>query len=229
LQALPLLKSRFPIDRARMRLRLLVPLNAKDEVYELLAKRGGTLEERDLVGSMLSVTCLVEPGAYRAVHALVQAAGGGGRVEVVAVAATAEEPALEPLTFGGAQPDAAAPQPVVIDMEAMAAAPPPAAAAPPAPAPARRRMQADVAQAPAVEQIVYARGPVEGLPEEHASRRERFAELDALQAGWTVELRSRSEGGTVEAVFFSPAGDRVGSYAMARRAAMQASKELAAA
>lgn len=31
--------------------------------------------------------------------------------------------------------------------------------------------------------VVYARGPVSGLPEEHASRRERFAELDTLQVG----------------------------------------------
>jgi hypothetical protein len=54
--------------------------------------------------------------------------------------------------------------------------------------------------------VVYARGPVAGLPEEHASRRERFAELDSLQPGWQVELRSRGAGGTVDAVFFTPAG-----------------------
>lgn len=34
--------------------------------------------------------------------------------------------------------------------------------------------------------VVYARGPIAQLPEEHASRRERFAELDDLQPGWQV-------------------------------------------
>ena len=54
---------------------------------------------------------------------------------------------------------------------------------------------------------VYLRGPVAGIPDEHASRRERFAELDELQPGWQVELRSRGAGGTVDAVFFSPEGE----------------------
>ena len=42
------------------------------------------------------------------------------------------------------------------------------------------------------------------MPEEHASRRERFAELDQLQPGWTVQLRSRGE--TIDARFISPQG-----------------------
>ena len=49
-------------------------------------------------------------------------------------------------------------------------------------------------------------GPVADLPEEHASRRERFAELDQLQAGWVVQLRSRGDAGTMDAHFISPAG-----------------------
>lgn len=49
-QALPLLKSRFPIERARMRLKLLVPLGCKDELLELVRAQGGVLEEQDLIG-----------------------------------------------------------------------------------------------------------------------------------------------------------------------------------
>jgi hypothetical protein len=67
--------------------------------------------------------------------------------------------------------------------------------------------------------VVYARGPVAGLPDEFASRRERFEELDALQPGWQVELRER--GGSVDAVFFAPSGERAGPFAAARRAALQ--------
>lgn len=56
------------------------------------------------------------------------------------------------------------------------------------------------------EDILYPKGPISGLPEEFESRRERFAELDDLQAGWSLELRKRRAGSVVEAVFFSPSG-----------------------
>lgn len=51
MQALPLLKSRFPIERARMRLKLAVPLTSKDELLDLVRKQGGVLEEQDLYGT----------------------------------------------------------------------------------------------------------------------------------------------------------------------------------
>ena len=57
--------------------------------------------------------------------------------------------------------------------------------------------------------IIYPRGPIAGLPDAHASRRERFAELDDLQPGWQVELRSRGAGGAVDAAFYSPAGENI--------------------
>jgi hypothetical protein len=60
------------------------------------------------------------------------------------------------------------------------------------------------------------------LPDAHASRRERFAELDALQPGWEVELRAREGSSTVDAVFFSPEGDAFKSFADARRGALKA-------
>ena len=55
-------------------------------------------------------------------------------------------------------------------------------------------------------EVIYARGSISGLPEAHASRKERFLELDDLQPGWEVELRGRKGGTTVDAFFFSPAG-----------------------
>ena len=45
-----------------------------------------------------------------------------------------------------------------------------------------------------------------GIPDEHASRRERFAELDELQPGWVVKLSTKADGGTVDATFTSPGG-----------------------
>jgi hypothetical protein len=71
--------------------------------------------------------------------------------------------------------------------------------------------------------VVYAKGSIAGLPDEFASRKERFAELDQLESGWEVELRRK--GDAVDAVFFNPAGKQVGAFAMARRQALAASKQ----
>ena len=81
---------------------------------------------------------------------------------------------------------------------------------------------AGAAAAGAGGRALYAKGPIAGLPEEFASRKERFAELDQLQAGWEVELRSR--GDTVDAVFYAPDGTLVGTYATARRQALAVHK-----
>ena len=77
-------------------------------------------------------------------------------------------------------------------------------------------------------QVVYARGAISGIPDTWENRREMFREIDGLQAGWTVELRSRGSGSTVDAVFYSPGGDSVGAFAAARREALQASKRASA-
>ena len=55
-------------------------------------------------------------------------------------------------------------------------------------------------------EVIYPRGSISELPEAHASRKERFTELDDLQPGWEVELRGRKGGTTVDAFFFSPTG-----------------------
>lgn len=200
-------------------------------------------------GSSFSLVCLVEPGIFRSVHSFIQtSSGGAGRLEVLALAATAEADAdvaaaaasgVESLSLAAQQRQqaaapqggppqgyaAAAPAGSGSGFVAAAAATMPAARGP------RGAGAAAARAAAAGGMVVYHRGPVEQLPEEHASRRERFAELDALQPGWTVELRSRGEGGTIDAVFFSPAGECVGAFANARRAALKASKlqQLAAA
>lgn len=60
------------------------------------------------------------------------------------------------------------------------------------------------------------------LPDAHASRRERFIELDALQPGWEVELRAREGSSVVDALFYAPDGTAFKSFADARRAALKA-------
>jgi ribosome maturation protein SDO1 len=246
LEALPILKSRFPIERARMRLRITMPLTGGDDLKELLNSRAAAIEEQDLHGNMLTLVCLLDPGAYRAVHALVQGAGAGGRVEVVALAAIAAETDatadIESLSLSSKPPvviiqDQQQQQVSSADGSYFVSAPTTTSntaagssgymAARPVAAPVIRRA------APGTEDastfiVLYPRGPLAGLPEDHASRKERFAELDTLQPGWTVELRSREEGSTVEAIFYSPEGHRVGTFAAARRSALQASKQAVA-
>ena len=54
--------------------------------------------------------------------------------------------------------------------------------------------------------VVYPRGPIAGMPDEFASRRDRFAEVDELQPGWQVELKRQGRSDTLDAIFFSPDG-----------------------
>jgi hypothetical protein len=78
------------------------------------------------------------------------------------------------------------------------------------------------AEAGAGVEVLYARGKIADLPEAYASRRERFAPLDAVQAGWTVELRRRNGSSAVDAVFFDPDGVGYKAFADARREALRA-------
>lgn len=68
--------------------------------------------------------------------------------------------------------------------------------------------------------ILIPRGFIKDLPEEHKSRRERFKELDTIEEGWHVELRTKENSSIVEAVFFSPNNEAFKSYAEARRKAL---------
>ena len=74
-------------------------------------------------------------------------------------------------------------------------------------------------------EILYARGKIAEMPEAFASRRDRFAPLDGIQAGWTVELRKRAGSSVVDAVFFDPDGVGYKAFADARREALRASKK----
>jgi ribosome maturation protein SDO1 len=73
-------------------------------------------------------------------------------------------------------------------------------------------------------EVLYPRGAIRALPEAFASRRDRFAALDAFRVGWTVELRRKKGSSVVEAVFFDPDGVGYKTFADARREAMRAKK-----
>ena len=81
---------------------------------------------------------------------------------------------------------------------------------------------AAASSAAAAAVVVFPRAPIATLPEAHASRRERFAELDTLSPGWLVELRARPGSAVVDATLFAPNGTEFKSFADARRSALKA-------
>lgn len=207
-----------------------------------------------LLTSGCAVVCCilqVEPGVFRGLHTFMQdTTHRTGRIEVLSFAITAMDgPGAEDFNT---LPAAAAPAALGTGLSTAADGSSSAAAAAAAgvsgrsePAgtstPSRqqqpvRQHRAGAAAAAAAAatdgagssgRVLYARGSIGGLPEEFASRKERFAELDQLQQGWQVELRSR--GDTVDAVFYAPEGAMVGTFAAARRQALAARKAAAGA
>ena len=252
LEALPRLQAQFPIERARMRFRIAAPAAAADALRAALAEQSALLESEDtrnetFVGAsclaasiltvtdtvVMAVTCTADPGSYRAFHAFSRsdACLGAGRLEVLSLAV-----ADSPGTLDG---DDSLPLPQVPPAETQAVR-----------MEAADALAQELAQASVVGKlagragggstggaaaetaasgsggsatvIVFPRAPIASLPEAHASRRERFAELDTLSPGWLVELRSRPGSTVVDAVFYAPDGTEFKSFADARRVALKA-------
>lgn len=72
LQALPLLQKQFPIERARMQLKLVAPGDRKQELYDLVDSHQAVIESCDNNPQTSSVVVQVEPGLFRELHAAVQ-------------------------------------------------------------------------------------------------------------------------------------------------------------
>lgn len=234
LEALPVLQAKFAIKRALMRLQIQVPKSCKAEVMELLNKLEAEVETRDFSTSQMTITCLVEPGHFRQIHSwLQQSSEGQGRLEVVSLAAiddTDSSAAFDSATPQHLQPPtttAAAPAVPAVDPTAAKAISNSGFVAPSHAFPTRRAAPAETSgrEEASPGEVIYPRGSIADLPEAHASRKERFMELDDLQPGWEVELRGRKGGTTVDASFFSPTGEAFGAYVNARRAALKASKQ----
>lgn len=78
-QALPLLQKEFPIERARMRLRLTVPVEAQQELEQLLQREAADVAGLDVAaGGMCVVVAQVEPGVFRDLNNFMQVGARAG-------------------------------------------------------------------------------------------------------------------------------------------------------
>ncbi|KAK9848851.1 hypothetical protein WJX84_009675 [Apatococcus fuscideae] len=232
LEALPQLQSKIPIRRARMRLKIAVNLANENDLHMLLRAEKADIEQTNFSNTQMTIICLAEPGCFRNMHSMVQSmSSGSGRVEVIALAATDEGNTGAQYTASTVSENqkGAHSHPSSIGGPTAAEASRPSAAAN---ANGFQPIQASAApqSTPAADKaekaslpVVYERGPVASIPEEHvgASRKARFSELDQLQPGWTIEVKGRPGGGVADPTFYSPSGQQVSSFAIARRTALQ--------
>ena len=239
LAALPRLQKVFPIKRAAMRFRLTVPAERAQATLDMLLGENATIEEQ----TESEIVCTADPSVYRTLDKFakdtsvqlevvtmavmeggvsetfqgdegrrggcrVRGMDADGRGNVGAYAMRDLEGALAGAVPGGDGEAKMARAKIVARRDA---------------AVGERDGSAD-GSAAGVE-VLYPRGPIAGLPDEHASRRDRFAPIDEIQGGWRVELRRRGGSSVVDAVFFSPDGVLHKSFADARREAMRAKRE----
>eukprot|EP01024_Parvocaulis_polyphysoides_P031959 TRINITY_DN28760_c0_g4_i1.p1 TRINITY_DN28760_c0_g4~~TRINITY_DN28760_c0_g4_i1.p1 ORF type:complete len:413 (-),score=63.97 TRINITY_DN28760_c0_g4_i1:301-1464(-) len=66
--------------------------------------------------------------------------------------------------------------------------------------------------------VIYPRGPIDQISEELSNRKQMFLELDSIEEGWQVELIQSGE--KVDAVFYSPNGEKAGAFVRARKQAL---------
>ena len=87
-----MLQQKFPIERARMRLMVLVPFSYEAEIREMLREQDADVQGSSLEGDMtamstatdgLQLICVVEPEGFRKIFNLVQKiCGSEGSVQV---------------------------------------------------------------------------------------------------------------------------------------------------
>lgn len=219
LEALPRLQEIFPIKRAEMRFAVAVPLDKEEKIVEFARENDGTVESTDITANEATVTFTVDPSQYRALDKLAKQCKG--RLEVVTLAVMEEgtgtgdfDADTMKATSEGRDAELQKAEEQLANVQISRPVT--------KPAPAQRRIEQPLSADDA--NILVPRCSISALPEEHASRRDRFADLDKYGEGWEVELRAREGSSIVDAVFYSPSGELFRTFAEARRSAMAAYK-----
>ncbi|XP_041379124.1 LOW QUALITY PROTEIN: ribosome maturation protein SBDS-like [Gigantopelta aegis] len=83
LDVIRLLKTHMPLERARMRMRLVLPVKEARRIREKIKSLLANIEQEDWTPNM-EIICLIDPGAYREIDELVRSeTKGQGTVEVL--------------------------------------------------------------------------------------------------------------------------------------------------
>lgn len=91
LQALPLLQQSLSIERAKMRLKLQVPVVYAAELQSNLEQLDAEIEAKDANPERRAFICLIDPGKYRQLHNIIQdTTKGEGQMELLNLAAQKE-------------------------------------------------------------------------------------------------------------------------------------------
>jgi len=81
-----MLKESIPIERAQMRLQLIIPGKEARRLREKVVKLTSKVESEDWDGGTVCIVCLIDPGQYRAVNDVVQTeTKGQGQLELLSL------------------------------------------------------------------------------------------------------------------------------------------------
>ncbi|XP_063973932.1 ribosome maturation protein SBDS [Diachasmimorpha longicaudata] len=84
LEVIPQLKSVMPLERAQMRLRVVLSGKEARKLREKTVKMASKVETENWDGGTLNLTCLIDPGNYREIDELIRSeTRGSGIVELV--------------------------------------------------------------------------------------------------------------------------------------------------
>lgn len=84
LDVIPQLKAVMPLERAQMRLRVLISGKEARKLREKIIKLANNIENENWDGGNLNLVCLIDPGQYRGIDELVRSeTKGSGVVELI--------------------------------------------------------------------------------------------------------------------------------------------------
>eukprot|EP00252_Welwitschia_mirabilis_P005428 TRINITY_DN1590_c0_g1_i1.p1 TRINITY_DN1590_c0_g1~~TRINITY_DN1590_c0_g1_i1.p1 ORF type:complete len:376 (+),score=83.66 TRINITY_DN1590_c0_g1_i1:299-1426(+) len=78
------LQKQFPIKRALMKLRLVIPIDQEANMLQRLNEWNGSVESKEIAGQQLIIVCQIEPGCFRECDGLVR--DYKGRLEILSAA-----------------------------------------------------------------------------------------------------------------------------------------------
>lgn len=86
LEVIPLLKSVIRIERAQMRLNIIIPGKEAKRIREKMVPLIAQVEREDWTDGTLNLLCLMDPGKYREIEDLVhKESKGAGNVELLSM------------------------------------------------------------------------------------------------------------------------------------------------